>query len=158
MKAKDVSEELVGKRCKCVFSGLMVTGVIEEVKTSEETVEVKVRYDEPQQWGDLTYTDGWAFARLEDDFGSLRHLEVIDEGYRTLRITFDKPIREIDRMFTSDYRNWQVVNLKEWIDSYESTRFTQTGTHTAIITSEYNMESVKEWLLANTPVAAHETI
>jgi len=32
MEAKDVNEELVGKRCKCIFTGLMVTGTIEEIK------------------------------------------------------------------------------------------------------------------------------
>lgn len=158
MKAKDVNTELIGKRCKCVFTGLMVTGVIEDIKISEHTAEVKVRYDEPHQWGDLLYESGWAFARLHDDFGSLRHLEIIDGGYETLRITFSENIREIDRKFTGDYKNWQVVNLKEWIDSYESTRFTQTGDNTAIITSEYNMGFVKEWLLENTPVATHEML
>ena len=37
MKAKDVSEELIGKRCKCIFTGLMVTGTIEEIKVGEHT-------------------------------------------------------------------------------------------------------------------------
>ena len=50
MKAKDVSEELIGKRCKCIFTGLMVTGTIEEIKVGEHTAEVRVRYDEPHQW------------------------------------------------------------------------------------------------------------
>ena len=42
MKATEVSEEIIGKRCKCVFTGLMVTGTIEEVKISEHTAEVNV--------------------------------------------------------------------------------------------------------------------
>lgn len=46
-----------------------------------------------------------------------------------------------------------VASLKEWIDGYESTRFTQTGEHTAVITSEYNAEHVQEWLQRHTPVA-----
>ena len=46
MKAKDVSEELIGKRCKCIFTGLMVTGTIEEIKVGEHTAEVRVRYDD----------------------------------------------------------------------------------------------------------------
>jgi hypothetical protein len=41
---------------------------------------------------------------------------------------------------------WGVSNLKEWIDSYETTRFTQIEEYTAIVTSEYNMDFVKEWL------------
>ena len=39
------------------------------------------------------------------------------------------------------------------VDDYESTRFTATDSHTAVITSEYNMECVKEWLQRQTPIA-----
>ena len=60
-------------------------------------------------------------------------------------------------MFTSDYSSWHTVNLKEWIDNYESSRFTQISENTAIITSEYNMDCVKEWLSKNTPITAIET-
>ena len=146
MEAKDVNEELVGKRCKCIFTGLMVTGTIEEIKIGEHTAEVRVRYDEPHQWGNQLYETGWAFARLHDNFGSLRHLEVIDDNYQTLRVRFTKSISEIDRMFARDYKTWGAINLKEWIDSYESSRLTQIDERTAIITSEYNMEHIEEWL------------
>ena len=37
--------------------------------------------------------------------------------------------------------------------NYESTRFTATDSHTAVITSEYNMECVKEWLQRQTPIS-----
>lgn len=156
MKAKEVNEELIGKRCKCIFSGLMVTGTIEDIKIGEHTAEVKVQYDEPHQWGNQSYKDGWAFARLHDDFGSLRHLEIIDEQYQTLRVRFTKSITEIDRMFASDYKNWGVVNLKEWIDSYESSRFTLIAYDMAVITSEYNIEYIEEWLRKNTPILSIE--
>lgn len=81
MTAIEVNEELIGKRCKCVFCGLMVTGTIEEIQIGEYSAEVKVRYDKPHQWGDQSYESGWSFARLHDNFGSLRHLEIIDNGY-----------------------------------------------------------------------------
>lgn len=158
MKAKDVNEELIGKRCKCVFSGLMVTGTIEDVKIDENTAEVFVRYDKPHQWGNGIYQTGWSFARLHDDFGSLRHLEVIDDSYQTIKVEFARNIEEINKMFTDGYKNWGAVNLKEWIDSYESNRFTQIGDHTAIITSEYNMDYVKEWLSGNIASTIHEII
>jgi len=158
MKSTEVNSEIIGKRCKCIFTGLMVTGTIEDIKTEEYTVEVKVRYDEPHQWGNQMYEYGWAFARLHDDFGSLRHLEIIDDGYETIKVTFSETIKEIDRMFTSDYKTWGVANLKEWCDSYESSRFSQIDGHTAIITSEYNMEYLREWLSKNTPITAVETI
>ncbi len=156
MKAKDVSEELIGKRCKCIFTGLMVTGTIEEIKVGEHTEEVRVGYDEPHQWGNQSYKDGWAFARLCDDFGSLRHLEIIDDRYQTLRVRFTKSIAEIDRMFARDYKSWGAVNLKEWIDSYESSRFTLVAYDMAVITSEYNMAHIEEWLRKNTPILSIE--
>lgn len=156
MKAIEVNEELTGKRCKCIFTGLMVMGVIEKIKQTKYISEVKVRYDEPHQWGNQLYETGWAFARLHDDFGSLRHLEVIDDNYQTLRVKFTKSISEIDRMFARDYKTWGAVNLKEWIDSYESSRFTLIAYDMAVITSEYNMEHIEEWLRNNTPIHSIE--
>lgn len=152
MKASEVNEKLIGKRCKCVFTGLMVTGTIEKIKIGEHTAEVNVRYDTPHQWGNQSYETGWAFARLHDDFGSLRHLEIIDDNYQTLWVRFTKSISEIDEMFTHDYKNWGVVNLKEWIDNYESSRFTQIAYDMAVITSECNMEHIEEWLQKNMPI------
>ena len=46
-----------------------------------------------------------------------------------------------------------VDTLKGWIDDYESSRFTAIDRHTAVITSEYNMECLMEWLKRNTPIA-----
>jgi hypothetical protein len=158
MKTTEVNESIIGKRCKSIFTGLMVTGTIEEIKTTKHTSEVKVHFDEPHQWGNNMYKCDWAFARLHDEFGSLQHLEIIDDKYQTVKVTFSQSIKEINRMFTSDYSAWQVVNLKEWIDNYETSRFTQIDEFTAIITSEYNMEFVREWLTKNTPITAIETI
>lgn len=156
MKTKDVTEELIGKRCKSIFTGLMVMGVIEEIKIGEHIAEVKVRYDQPHQWGNVSYESDWSFGRLSDEFGSLRHLEIIDDTYQTIRVQFQKSISEIDRMFTVDYKTWGVVNLKEWIDSYESSRFTQIAYDMAVITSEYNTEHIEEWLRQNTPILSIE--
>ena len=46
-----------------------------------------------------------------------------------------------------------MATLKEWIDDYEGSRFTAIDTHTAVITSEYNMECLLEWLKRHTPIA-----
>ena len=73
-------------------------------------------------------------------------------GYRTLIVTFAEPIRNLDEMF-DDRERWGASSLKEWIDSYESTRFTQTDDRIAVITSEYNMNHVLKWLESNTPIA-----
>ena len=88
MKTTEVNESIIGKRCKCIFTGLMVTGTIEEIKIGKHTAEVKVRYDEPHQWGNLEYEYGWAFGRVHDEFGSLRHLEIIDDQYQAIKVTF----------------------------------------------------------------------
>ena len=72
--------------------------------------------------------------------------------YRTLIVRFSEPITALDGIF-DDAEAWGVSTLKEWIDNYESTRFTAIDTHTAVITSEYNMTSLMEWLKRNTPIA-----
>lgn len=158
MKPTEVSEELIGKRCKSIFTAMMVTGTIEEINITKYSAEVKVRYDEPQNWGGELFESDWSFGRFADDFGPLQHLEIINDKYQSISITFPEPIGQIDKMFARDYKNWGAVNLKEWIDCYESSRFTQIDERKAIITSEYNLENVKEWLAKNIPDATVETI
>lgn len=158
MKTNEVNDSIIGKRCKCIFTGLMVTGTIKAINITKYTAEVEVRFDEPHTWGNEIYEYDWAHARLHDEFGSLHHLEIIDDKYEAIKVTFEQPIKEISQLFVRDYSNWQTVNLKEWIDNYESSRFTQTGERSAIITSEYNMDCLKEWLLKNTPVKEIETV
>ncbi len=72
--------------------------------------------------------------------------------YQTLIVKFSEPIAVLDGIF-DDAEAWGVSSLKEWIDSYESTRFTVIDSHTAVITSWYNMEYVTEWLKRQTPIA-----
>ena len=71
--------------------------------------------------------------------------------YQTLIVKFSEPITALDGIF-DDTGAWGTDTLKGWIDDYESTRFTATDSHTAVITSEYNMECVKEWLEKCTPI------
>lgn len=75
-----------------------------------------------------------------------------EPNYETLKITFAEPISEIDKMF-ADVEYWGAASLEEWVESYESTRFTAIDRNTAIITSEYNMKNVAEWLDKNTEIA-----
>ena len=56
-----------------------------------------------------------------------------------------------------DPQAWGAATLKEWIEGYESTRFTQIGKRKAVITSEYNMESVREWLEKHTEIETLKT-
>ena len=62
-------------------------------------------------------------------------------------------IAETDVIGFDDTGAWGTDTRKGWIDDYESTRFTATDSHTAVITSEYNMECVKEWLQRQTPIS-----
>ena len=75
----------------------------------------------------------------------------MNKTYQTLIVKFSEPISVLDGIF-DDAEFWGVTTLKEWIDDYESTRFTATDEHTAVITSEYNMECLKEWLEKYTPI------
>ena len=75
-----------------------------------------------------------------------------EAGYQTLIVKFGKPITELDGIF-DDAEAWGVDTLKKWIDDYESSRFTAIDSHTAVITSEYNMECLLKWLKCHTPIA-----
>lgn len=72
-------------------------------------------------------------------------------AYQTLIVKFSEPITALDGMF-EDVEAWGIDTLKGWIDNYESSRFTAIDSHTAVITSEYNMEWLKEWLERCTPI------
>ena len=48
MKTTEVSKDLIGRRCECIFTGMMVTGVIEDTEENEYSVNVKVRFDHPE--------------------------------------------------------------------------------------------------------------
>lgn len=85
---------------------MMVTGVIKEVNITQYTVEVKVRFDEPNNWGGELYECDWSHARLHDKFGSLHHLEIVDDRYQKFKVTFLETIREINKMFIRNYSNW----------------------------------------------------
>ncbi|MCE8921545.1 DUF6956 domain-containing protein [Bacteroides ovatus] len=66
-------------------------------------------------------------------------------------VTFGEPIDTLNDIF-EDVKAWSVCSLKGWIDSYENTRFTPIDVDKAVITSEYNMDCVKEWLQGNVPI------
>ena len=71
--------------------------------------------------------------------------------YQTLIVKFSEPIKVLDSIF-DDAEAWGTDTLKGWIDNYEGSRFTAIDSHTAVITSEYNMECLKAWLERHTPI------
>ena len=147
MKTIEVNKKIIGRRCKCIFTGLLVTGVIEDTTEDKYTVSVKVRFDTPHQWGDELYSYDWSFGRKADGSGSLKYLELLPDKttFDTMVVTFGEPIGTLDGIF-EDVKTWGVCSLQGWVNSYESVRFVAINDHTAVITGEYNMEQVKVWL------------
>ena len=88
-------------------------------------------------------------GRTSVDFGD--SWEDVKPIYQTIVVQFDEPISKLNHYF--DEIDPSVRSLKQWIDSYESSRFTQVGSHVAVITSEYNMKCIKEWLTKNVAFA-----
>lgn len=123
MKTTEVSKDLIGRRCECIFTGMMVTGVIED-------------------------TEDWAWGRKMDEFGTLHHLRLLEDkpDFQTMIVVFGEPISQIDRSIFKDADTWGVCSLQGWVNSYESVRFVAINNHTAVITGEYNFEQVKVWL------------
>ena len=101
------------------------------------------------------------FGDKDDESGSLKYLRLLPESvrpdYETLVVTFGEPIRTLERRIFDDPQAWGVSTLKEWIDGYESTRFTQISDRTAVVTFEYNMASVREWLARHTEIETCKT-
>ncbi len=154
MKTTEVNKNLIGRRCECIFTGMMVTGVIEDIEENKYSVNVKVYFDKPQQWGDDLYTEDWAWGRKTDEFGTLHHLRLLTDepDFQTMTVVFGEPISQIDRSVFEDVSTWGVSSLQGCINSYESVRFVAINDHTAVITGEYNFEQVKEWLEKYVPV------
>lgn len=148
MKTTEVNKNLIGRRCECIFTGMMVTGVIEDIEENKYSVNVKVHFNKPQQWGDDLYTEDWAWGRKTDEFGTLHHLQLLENkpDFQIMTVVFGEPISEIDRSVFEDVATWGVCSLQGWVNSYESVQFVAIDDHTAIITGEYNMEQVKVWL------------
>ena len=104
MKTTEVNKELIGRRCECIFTGLMVTGVIEDIEDSEHSAAVKVRFDHPHQWGDDLYNDVWAWGRKIDEFGTLHHLHLLVDkpDFQIMMVVFGEPLSRIDRSVFED--------------------------------------------------------
>lgn len=75
----------------------------------------------------------------------------METTYETIIVTFDESIEKLNGIFDTP-QTWGASTLKEWVESYETTRLTQVGENRAVITSEYNMPFVIEWLQRHTPM------
>lgn len=77
MRTEEVSNELVGKKVECVFTGMKVTGVITGIVEDEYSKGVAVKFDKPVQWGDDMYTNMESTARKKDEAGNLQYTKLI---------------------------------------------------------------------------------
>ncbi|CAK7059432.1 MAG: hypothetical protein BACD_00286 [Bacteroides rodentium] len=75
----------------------------------------------------------------------------METTYKTIIVTFKESIDRLNGIFDAP-QTWGASTLKEWVDAYESSRLVQIGKNTVVITSEYNMPSVVEWLQRYTPI------
>ena len=73
----EITKDLIKKRCKCMFTGIMVIGTIIDVEILELAVIVKVKFDEGYVWRDSTYFEESTWRRKSDEFGSLQYLGLI---------------------------------------------------------------------------------
>ena len=114
-----------------------------------------VQYDYRASDGELFSCVLWRNAAAGAMHGYRKRKErrpAMNDGYETLIITFSEPIEVLDGRF-EDIDTWGVDSLKKWVDDYETTRFTPINGYTAVITSEYNMKPVREWLEHYMPIA-----
>lgn len=78
MKTTEIIQSIIGKRCECMFTGMMVKGIITKIEDCKYSVNVKVVFDSPQQWGDDMYEYDWTWGRKSDEFGPLKYLKLIE--------------------------------------------------------------------------------
>ena len=88
MKNSEVNESLIGKRVKCVFTGLETTGtiigIVEEYATFSPRKPlcakgVRIELDYPIQWGENEFTEYESTARVHDGWGNLSYTQIINE-------------------------------------------------------------------------------
>lgn len=75
----------------------------------------------------------------------------METTYKTIIVTFKESIDRLNGIFDAP-QTWGASTLKEWVDAYESSRLVQIGKNTVVITSEYKMPSIVEWLQRYTPI------
>lgn len=75
---KSYGNSIINKHVECIFTGMIVTGTVTELFEDKYTIGVMIKYDKPHNWGGEYYTKGDAFARKIDDFGTLKHLKIIE--------------------------------------------------------------------------------
>lgn len=77
MKTSEINSSLIGKKVECVFTGLKTTGTIINIIDEEYSKGVRIKFDEPINWGGDWYEEFESTARKSDEFGNLNHTKLI---------------------------------------------------------------------------------
>ena len=77
MTTSDINNSLIGKRVKGIFTGMEVRGTITGTVDNQYSAGVEIQLDYSVVWGDYTYTNYQSTARKMDEFGNLKHTELI---------------------------------------------------------------------------------
>lgn len=150
MKKDEVAMNIIGKKCECFFLGHIVKGKITAIKTNENLCSVYVTFDNPEPWGNEVHKGAWFSFDVTYKIGCLDSV-IIDEKsesehikYYTMTAIFKRDINELDKEINKEDKFCST--LKECVELYESTRFTEITSRRAIITSEYNMPYILKWI------------
>lgn len=86
MKTSDITKELVGKRVSCITIGMKGEGTIVGIVEDHDPATgklcskgVKIKLDNPVQWGDDLYDINESTARIFDEKGNLQYTELINQ-------------------------------------------------------------------------------
>jgi len=77
MKIAEVTKEIIGKKCKMMWTGMIVNATITRIEENENSVQVWAIFDEGHQWGNDTWYKAHSFARKSDGWGSLQYLQLV---------------------------------------------------------------------------------
>ena len=94
MKTTEVSKDLIGRRCECIFTGMMVTGVIEDTEVGEPISQIdRSVFEDADTWG-VCSLQGWV-----NSYESVRFVAINDHT----------------AVITGEYNFEQV---KVWLEKY----------------------------------------
>lgn len=55
---KELGQSIIGQHVECIFTGMIVTGVVTDIYEDDYSMGVNVKYDTPHDWGGELYETG----------------------------------------------------------------------------------------------------
>lgn len=78
MTLEQATQEIVGKKCSFIFTGLQSTGTITAVEENEYVFDIKIDFDQSINWGGQIFNRDTFFMRKCDGWGSAIHIEILN--------------------------------------------------------------------------------